>query len=741
MIKFFKKYENFFILSCLFFAFYFLFFYKIDHYSPSRFTAYYFAYFALLILCIWLFLNSLNDYKNKQLNKCFFYFTSLIFLIIIFLTTGWILRIDVFTSNHRFKLIVLFFLFLYISAIVGYKLVKTIFKKGFLSGLLKSEKIKLYQIISAILYISLIIFLITPLRLYATSPGELEIPFVKLLISCFVNFAIVLIILFFISIITPGFLKKYIIFFFYFIATFIFFYTFIFPGNFGALDSFILKNADNLYGKFYRNILEVFFIILLWYSILFLINHGKIKLLAISFFILSVIASAEFLIISNKGKKLFSEQAISSADENFLPIYNSKMMGYTRTGKNIVVIFLDAMVGGYVSRLIEEIPEVIEEYRGFIWYPNTLTIGNNTTTSMSSMYGGWSYSPVEINKNNTKKTVLDIITESYEVLPNLLKEKNYIISYTDPECYITPRGDVGLLNRKGITAGFNRDYIPYWNYKNRENQEHDYNNSSSIYVRLLTMVSLLKAAPFLFKPVIYDNGDWLIIGKEEIKNKGYKWALEHWAFLDLMKDVSNADGDNNTFKYFHNYVTHYPFAISKDGVLIKDKFPDPSSGNNLYGGDNPYYSYKAAFKAISRWIDWLKKEDIYNNTMIILVSDHGTDDIKNPMLHDDFKFYHQSPQALLIVKKFNNNEDFKIDWRLMSNADVPALICNAAGIDNKDIGEDPTIGEPWENRVLDTVRSNAWRWEQLVRRTKFDIYWHYRVKNNLFDDKNWEKVE
>jgi len=546
--------------------------------------------------------------------------------------------------------------------------------------------------------------------------------------------------------IVPGILKKQLIIFFYFLAAFIFFYTFIFPGNFGALDSFILKNADNLYGKFYRNILEVLFIILLWHLILFLINRGKIKVLAISFFILSSIASIEILIVSSKGKSLFLVDNTNNTNENFLPSYNSTMMGYTKTGKNIVVILLDMMTGGYVPRLIEEVPKTIEKYEGFIWYPNTLTIGNNTATSMSAMYGGWSYSPVEINKNNTKKTLIDIITESYEVLPNLLKEKNYVTSYTNPENYVTPRGDINLLNKKGITAGFNRDYIPYWNYKNRENQKHDYNSSRSVSVRLLTMVSIFKAAPFIFKPIIYDNGDWLIIGKEEIKNKGYKWALEHWAFIDLMKDVSNVNENNNTFKYFHNFITHFPYAMSKDGVLTKDEYPDPSVGNNMHG-DNAYFSYKAAFEAISRWMDWLKKESIYDNTMIILVSDHGASDIKNPMIPADFKFneindnYLHSAQVLLMVKKFNSNEGFAIDWRFMSNADVPALICNAAGIDDKNIGKDPTIGEPWEERVLDTVNSSAWRWEQLLSRTKFDIYWHYKVKNNLFNDKNWEKIK
>ena len=746
MIRLVKKHENSFIISCLFFAFYLLLFHKIDQYSSSRFTAYFVACAALVILSIYLFINSFNDYRNKQFNKYFFYFASLFFLIAIFLPLDWILELNVFSSNRKFKFGLIFFQLLYIFIIVGYKLIKNIFKQGFLSSLFKKEKIKIYQIISAVLYISLIIFLINPIRLYATSPGELEIPLLKLLIFCFVNFAVIFIILFFIAIIIPGFFKKQLMVFFYFLAAFIFFYTFIFPGNFGALDNLILRNAENLYGQFYRNLIEVFFIILLWHFILFLINHEKIKILAISFFILSAVASAESLIISVKGKGFISAQVTSVTNEGFLPAYNSRMMGYTKTGKNIVVIFLDAMNGGYVPRLMEEIPEVMEKYKGFVWYPNALTISDRTPTSVSAMYGGWSYSPLEINKGKSKKTLIDIISESYEVLPNLLKEKNYVTSYTNPEFYMSPNGDVDVLNKKGIIAGFNRDYIPYWNYKNRESQESDNTTANNMPIRLITMISLFKVSPFLLKPIIYDDGDWLIIEKDEIINKGYRFALEHWAFLDLMKDVSNADENNNAFKYFHNNITHPPFAMSRDGILLRDEYPDPSSRSDRLG-DNAYFSYKAAFEAISRWMDWLKKEEIYDNTMIILVSDHGFDNIKNPMLPDDFKIDGindkslKSAQVLFMVKKFNSNEDIKTDWRLMSNADVPALICNAAGISNTNVGEDPTLGEAWKNRVLDTMSSSEWRWLELVRHTYYNIYWQYKVKNNFFDDKNWEKVK
>ncbi len=745
MLKFLKKYQSSFVLSILFFAFYMLIFYKIDQYSGSRFSYYIFACGSLLILDICLFINIFFRYRDKKINNFFFYVTTLIFFIIILLTTDWIFKLNIFTSNYKFKIIILFFQLLYIFIILGYFIGKSIFNAELFP---KSEKIKITQIISVVLYISLILFLMTPLRLYATSPGEVEIAFISLLKACVINFVISLIILFFVFFIFPGFLKKYLTVFLYFTAGFIFFYIFIFPANYGALDNFVLKNADNLYGVFYKNVIEAFFIILLWHVVLYFINHKKIKILAIAFFILSAVASIESVVVFAKGKSLLSVNNTNNTNNttgDLLPAYNYKMMGYSRTGKNIVVILFDMMTGGDIPRIFKEHPELAETYNGFIWYPNTLTVGDNTATSMASMYGGKIYSPAEINKNNFNKSLLEIITESYEVLPNLLKEKNYVTAYTNPEYYFSPRGDVDVLNKKGIIAGFNKDYVPYWKNINREKEEYvaKFDTTS---IRLLTMVSLFKASPVLLKSIIYDNGDWLIIEKDEIKNKAYNFALESWAFLDLMKDISNTNETQNTFKYFHNYITHEPYAMSKEGVLQKEEYPDPSAGDNIHG-DNAYYSAKAAILATARWIDWLKKEKIYDNTMIILVSDHGHPFTESPMITPDFKnqditsnIFTRS-QAFLMVKKFNNDKDFKTDWRFMSNGDIPSIICEAAGIYNEKIGKDPTTGEPLQNRVLDTFRTKSWRWEHLVRSSKFDVVWHYQVKDSIFNDKNWTKIK
>jgi arylsulfatase A-like enzyme len=79
-------------------------------------------------------------------------------------------------------------------------------------------------------------------------------------------------------------------------------------------------------------------------------------------------------------------------------------------------------------------------------------------------------------------------------------------------------------------------------------------------------------------------------------------------------------------------------------------------------------------KAINRWIDFLKKEGVYDNTKIIIVSDHGnsfdTDMFENTGM--------ESFNPLLMVKPFNARGALVISEEFMTNADVPAIAAEGA---------------------------------------------------------------
>ena len=91
-----------------------------------------------------------------------------------------------------------------------------------------------------------------------------------------------------------------------------------------------------------------------------------------------------------------------------------------------------------------------------------------------------------------------------------------------------------------------------------------------------------------------------------------------------------------------------------------------------------YHGNMAALLRIGEFLDYLRENDIYDNTRIIIVSDHGTslEQFPNLIIHDKDRTYDmQYYNPLLMVKDFNSNE-FSISDRFMSNADMPRLATN-----------------------------------------------------------------
>ena len=359
------------------------------------------------------------------------------------------------------------------------------------------------------------------------------------------------------------------------------------------------------------------------------------------------------------------------------------------------------------------------------------------------MLGGWEHTPDMINSYNDKRPLSDVIGDTYKILPRLLDKHGYKTSYLDPEYCYTYRGDVERLKEDGITAGFNKDYIGYWKNKNRDTDNEVMKHGGKLFeIKLLAMISLFKATPAVARPVIYNNGDWLVVSSDEKTNSAYRSKLEYWSFFDSLPEISNTDSSENTFKFLHTSLTHDPFSLSGEGKLIKG-YPDASAGDNFHG-KNAYLSAKGALVSLAQWIDWLKENGIYDNTKIIIATDHGDDFSKSPMMRDGFTVEGLTDEdftrlhVALLIKDFGSRGEVKEDWRFMSNADLPSIITSDFS-DIDDFGPDPTKTDNPEKRVLKTMKADSWRWHYVSNHDKFGFEFFYEVENSLFDDKNWSK--
>ena len=723
------------IISLIFYLLIFHFGYK---YSETRFNALNLVYFLMFIVEIYSFIVIFKDKSRNILYKIYKSIIVLTVFAVLFLSFDNCFKINIISTLDIFKklyiashlmLIGIMFPAIYINKITDQKE----------TGIIKYNK-RIY-LLSA-LYSILMVIVYTPIRLFATSPGDFNksifsIVFVLLAIAGLI-YSIILAGIF----IIPKKKVSSVNYFMVFLAILILVYNTVFIGDFGSLDQFTLSKANNLHTELSGILLEFCVLILIFIGSVFLVKSWRKQLFG--FFILMCLIGFVQTSVSIYGiRKINNEAFVSDFSNNndFVPDYNDELLGFSRNGKNIVVLLLDMFTGGYIQQVLDEEPEIMSNYTGFYWYPNTLSVGYHTTTSLPSINAGFKYLPDEINKRKDDY-IVNVISKSYDDLHNKLKDNDFKIARTNPDSYHTPLGSLSSLKKQDILAVFDRDYVNYWVHKNSINvSSDDIENYSS---NILLAVSIFKSVPFIIKPFIYNSGRWIFINSDTIKNRAYNHALRSYAFLDLLGELSNSESDGNTFKFFHNFTTHVPYSIDKDGNLTNG-YPDPETGNNEEGL-SAYYSAKAALRSVSKWITWLKNEELYDNTRIIIVSDHGNEVAINPMMKDSFNIEGLSAKeftrahALLLVKDFNNSDKMKIDNRFMSNSDVPSLV--ASGVLDKNIfGNNFTASDNSFSRELTFTKADTWRWEQVLRNKSINIEFQYSVKNNIFDSKNWKKIK
>ena len=66
---------------------------------------------------------------------------------------------------------------------------------------------------------------------------------------------------------------------------------------------------------------------------------------------------------------------------------------------------LDRAISGYVPYILEEKPELQEQFAGFTYYPNTLSHGFYTNFGVPGLFGGYEYTPTEMNKRDSELLV------------------------------------------------------------------------------------------------------------------------------------------------------------------------------------------------------------------------------------------------------------------------------------------------------------------------------------------------
>jgi YidC/Oxa1 family membrane protein insertase len=508
-------------------------------------------------------------------------------------------------------------------------------------------------------------------------------------------------------------------------------YAFVFVGNYGAIDSYTIQLEEQLYdsSQVYVDLLVAGFISL---AVWWIARPARAGALAsglngiLATLVLSTLVSLFFL----------SQQEIPPAPNaagKELPPVNSELLNFSRHGRNVVVLMLDMLSGDAVEAMLDVFPKTKKELDGFTWYRNTMSVANNTVLGEIVIRGGHRFNPREINGRDVVSLREEAIA-SYGPISSAFKQAGYHVAMAGvPSFFGSVCNDIvsrwpGIdLCEHSIAGG----YLGYYLHRN-ESMNRWYSGSTPNPARNLSVIGVFKSAPYFLRKYIYADGAWLGLGHEVLSAARIRRKVKSLSFLDSMHTASHADSTTDTFKYIRSFAPHYPFELSPYCRIIgrqshrdEDRIQPRQPGDPLRRFEK---QATCAVRSVIRWLHWLEEAGIYDNTKVVIVSDHG---------YGKQSVGLSRAHAALLVKDFGERGPLRIDNHLLSNADVPAIACDAIG-SCKGIIQDPTK-HPIRDRLL-WYSMGPWTADG-HEHDRYSITGQYTVKGSIFSRRNWKRIK
>lgn len=511
-------------------------------------------------------------------------------------------------------------------------------------------------------------------------------------------------------------------------------------GNISQIFAFenesIFRNKSILYA-----ILPVL-VALLCAVIFFLIKKQKIRGFVVS--VIAIVCIAEFSLGVFKSNSIISKY--NENKDNLLAAKNDGKpkklepvfhLAKEDTGKkNVVVIFLDRGINSFIPRILNQYPELQKSFDGFTWFKNTLSFGDFTTTGGPAMLGGYEYTPEKINERKDE-LLREKHNEASLVMPKLFLDAGWKVTVTDPPLpNYSDKTDLSAFKKfpeisvSELAGKYSANYIAAMNIKGREIDKICKKQSRNFCI----IQAMYPKARMYFYNVVKDP-----VNETTFEN--------HYASLYFFNQLTDFDSSENNYLFIENDGTH-PDADTPDwgeNCFISEdeirKFYDFKDSKDLV-----HYRVNAlCIKAVGKWLDYLKENDAYDNTRIIIVSDHGRgihlEEFKNFADYEAPAFF----SAMLMFKDFkmpNSVQGVQTSGEFMMNADTVFLAKEGLDVSNKNpfTGKDFVQQKDGEVHVYYSVQHNQ---TKIYNNKQFDLETKkgWAVKENIFDEANWRRLK
>ncbi len=419
----------------------------------------------------------------------------------------------------------------------------------------------------------------------------------------------------------------------------------------------------------------------------------------------------------------------------------------SKNGKNVVVIMLDRAVGYYMPYLLAQNPALEEQLDGFTYYSNTISFGGHTNVGTPPLFGGYEYTPVEMNKRDDE-WIADKHDEALKVLPVLFSQNGYEVTVCDPPyAGYSWVPDLSIFDEyEGIST-----YITKGRYADKKQKQTEIQNN----YRNFFCFGMMKAMPVWSQDLLYDSGNYrqvytstgfmlnqAAVSQSEAKGTNSEFLNSYNVLNNLPGMTQITEDAVNTYLTMNNETPHAPVLLQMPGYTPEQYVNNVGMDYNCVtaGGKTmvfqtvkdkaQFHASMAAMMQLGKWFDLLRENGVYDNTKIILVADHGYSigHIEELVMDigggekRDFSYYY----PLLMVKDFDA-AGYTHSTEFMTNADVPTLATQGA----VESPVNPFTGKP----INDAAKFEH---DQLIYVSK---YWEIATNNGkTFKADKWASV-
>lgn len=419
--------------------------------------------------------------------------------------------------------------------------------------------------------------------------------------------------------------------------------------------------------------------------------HRLIKKRVFDVIVIATLALCGLAIVNvAKISTSVSQVSVSGADEG------GALHSLSKNGKNVVVLMLDRGINEYIPYIMNEKPELKEQFDGFTYYSNTIAYAPFTNMAIPAVFGGYEYTPAENSKRDSE-SLESKHNEALKVMPVLFSKNGYRVTVCQPTY-------AGYQWTPDLSIYDDYPEIKTYNPTGMYSSELETRPLIEGNMRNFFAFGITKVAPLFAQPALYEDGLYNYVKDSEaieltqttdgiLRSTGISNTfLNNYNVLHCLPTITSVtDDEQNTFMMLSNDATHEPCMLQMPDYTPEQKVDNSAYADQLANGyvvdgrklkmENErqvthYQSNMAAMLQLGRWFDYLRENGVYDNTKIIIVSDHGRNirQMDEAIYHliNDEEFDSEYFRALLMVKDFNAT-GFTSSDEFMTQADTPTL--------------------------------------------------------------------